>query len=375
MKSWAIVVGINEYHLNAGQPVLHGAVADAADFADWALHPHGGAVDPSRLYFWTHPRPANPTPALAAYLMAPTSWYDLDLVAVPPDFSRVPYVNHITETALQAGGEAIRAAMETGDDETRRIYVFFAGHGVQTNTYGATAEIQTCFVVGDFRPNNRTVMGLIPCEDFRRALLSNGFDEVFMFLDCCRVAMTKLNMPAPTIGSSNSRLPPEPKWGVGNAAQKNKIAYETTSPPLRGAFSKTLLDGLRTVRDPANQTLTVESLKVYVRDKIGSCITNEQHPNFVHDPTDPPPVVLTGPPIPLPQTLADIHITFGALPAGTIVQLCDDKGQPVGGPIAADPAGVTIQAISGQLYSLDVAGTDLSTPFRHSGPGVTNVCL
>jgi hypothetical protein len=63
------------------------------------------------------------------------------------------------------------------------------------------------------------------------------------------------------------------------------------------------------------------------------------------------------------------------LPAGTIVQLSDDKGQPVGGPIAADPAGVTIQAISGQLYSLDIAGTDRSTPFRHSGPGVTNVCL
>jgi hypothetical protein len=265
--------------------------------------------------------------------------------------------------------------MESGDDETRRIYVFFAGHGVQTNTYGSTTEIQTCFVLGDFRPDNAAVSGLIPCEDFRRALLSGGFDQVFMFLDCCRVAMTKLNLPAPSIGSPNSRIPPEPKWGVGNAAQKNKIAYETTIPPLRGAFSKTLLDGLRTVRDPANQTLTVESLKVYVRDKIGSCITNEQRPDFPCDPSDPSPVVLIGPAIPLPQTLADIHITFGALPAGTIVHLCDDKGQPVGDPIAAAPEGITIKALSGQFYSLDVAGRDLSKAFRHAGPGVTHVSL
>jgi hypothetical protein len=375
MKSWAIVVGINEYHKDAGQPVLNGAVADAADFADWALHPHGGAVDPSRLYFWTHPKPTNPTPALAAYVATPTRWYDLDPAAVTPDFSRVPYVGHIVETALRAGRAAIAAAMESGDDETRRIYVFFAGHGVQTNTYGSTTEIQTCFVLGDFRPDNAAVSGLIPCEDFRRALLSGGFDQVFMFLDCCRVAMTKLNLPAPSIGSPNSRIPPEPKWGVGNAAQKNKIAYETTIPPLRGAFSKTLLDGLRTVRDPANQTLTVESLKVYVRDKIGSCITNEQRPDFPCDPSDPSPVVLIGPAIPLPQTLADIHITFGALPAGTIVHLCDDKGQPVGDPIAAAPEGITIKALSGQFYSLDVAGRDLSKAFRHAGPGVTHVSL
>ena len=132
------------------------------------------------------------------------------------------------------------------------------------------------------------------------------------------------------------------------------------------------------MRDPANQTLTVESLKVYVRDKIGSYTsytTNEQRPDFPYQPSDPPPVVLIGPAIPSPQTLADIHITFGALPAGTIVHLCDDKGQPVGDPIVAVPGGATIRAISGQLYSLDVVGTDLSTPFRHAGPGVTNVSL
>jgi hypothetical protein len=374
MKSWALVVGINQYHPNAGQPVLCGAVADASDFADWALHPQGGAVDLSRLYFWTHPPPANPTTALLPYLATPTQWYDLE-GAIPPDFSRPPFFYHIAETALRAGRDAIATAMAKGDDETRRIYVFFAGHGVQTNTYGATTEIQTCFVAGDFRPDNTTVTGLIPCEDFRRALLGGGFDEVFMFLDCCRVAMTKLNMPAPTIGSANSRLPPQPVWGVGNAAQKSMIAYETEALPIRGAFSKTLLDGLRTVRDPGNQTLTIESLKVYVRDKIGTCITKEQRPNFPYEPSDPPPVVLTGPPIPLPPMMADIHITFDTLPAGTIVQLSDDKGQPVGAPITADPAGVTIQAIAGQFYSLDVPGTTISTPFRHDGPGVTNVGL
>ena len=47
IKSWALVVGINHYPERAGQTPLQGAVADAVDFADWALSDNGGAVSPS----------------------------------------------------------------------------------------------------------------------------------------------------------------------------------------------------------------------------------------------------------------------------------------------------------------------------------------
>jgi hypothetical protein len=339
------------------------------------LHPDGGAVSPERLFFWTRPIPPKPSPALAAYLQSPTEWWDLNGPNNgTPNFAQPPLVSNVTETALRAGKAANTAAMQTGENEERRCYVFFAGHGVQTNTTGATADVQTCFVLGDFRPDASTVMGLIPCEDFRRALLSGGFDQVFMFLDCCRIAMTKLNMPAPTIGSANTRNPPAPQWGVGNAAQKNKIAFETTVLPVRGAFSKTLLRGLRTLRDPQSGELTLESLELYVRDNIATNTSKDQRPLFVGEPTDPPPVVLKGPSIPLPEITAPIRINFGNLAPGTIVQLVDDKGV-LFAPLVAGPAGAEVDAPAGRFYSLDLTGTRSSTPFKHPGPGATDVLL
>ncbi|MGL3111670.1 hypothetical protein [Bradyrhizobium sp. BR 1432] len=44
MNACALVVGINNYQ-KPGIPTLFGAVADAADFADWALDPAGGNVE------------------------------------------------------------------------------------------------------------------------------------------------------------------------------------------------------------------------------------------------------------------------------------------------------------------------------------------
>ena len=74
MQSWAIIVGINEYPPTAGLRVLHGAVADAVDFADWALDPRGGAVDPAHLFLWTSSAPMSVTAAMTAYLAAPTAY-------------------------------------------------------------------------------------------------------------------------------------------------------------------------------------------------------------------------------------------------------------------------------------------------------------
>lgn len=382
MKSWAIIVGINQYPANAGQTVLNGAVADAIDFADWALHPSGGAVPPERLFLWTHPKAVAVPASVAAYLAkaAANRWWDEDAAdpaGTPADFARAPKERPVIETALRAGAEAAEDVFNNPADQSpRRCYVFFAGHGVQTNVTGSTTDTQTCYVVGDFRPTASTVRGLIPCEDFKRALLNAGFDQVFMFLDCCRVSLTKLNMPAPVIGSPNTRLPPAPIWGVGSAAQKDKPAFETVGPPVRGAFSQTLLQGLRTVRDPVTQTLSLESLKLYVRDNIGAaCLPNEQKPSFTGDPNEPLPALLVGPVIPAPVLLADINIDFGAVAAGTVVQLVDDQGVAVGAPLIAGPGGAVVQAPIGQFYSLDIAIPPRSTAFRHAGPGATDVTL
>ncbi|WP_136626548.1 caspase family protein [Bradyrhizobium macuxiense] len=374
MKAWAFVVGINEYHPHAGQRILKGAAADAADFADWALHRDGGGVAPERLFFWTKPAPQNPPTALANYLQSPTEWWDLLAGQKKPDFSQPPSAITILETALQAGKAAAAEAAQLESNEERRCYVFFAGHGIQTNTTGATAEIQTCFVSGDFRPNTATVMGLIPCDDLRRALLAGGFDQVFMFLDCCRVAMSALNMPAPTVGSATAMNPPAPFWGVGHAAQKNKIAYETEAAPFRGVFSKTLLRGLRTLRDPTSNELNLDRLKFYVSDNIGLHTLKGQKPHFLGDPSDPPPVIVHSPPIPVSEEEAPIRVVFQTVAPGTMVHLVDHNGGILR-ELVAGPDPTLVAAVTGRLYSFDITNPLSSKAFRHPGPGVTDVIL
>ena len=257
MNAWAIVVGINCYPKRTGLGPLKGAVADAADFADWALDPQGGAVSPDQMFFWTFPTP-DPTTRLANWLNNPTPWWNLDdeNETAAPDPARAPGEREVVETILRAGRAARESAIDGGTPGPRRCYVFFAGHGVQTNPTGPERDPQTCFVLGDFRPEASQMRGLIACEDLMRALLGCGFDEVFLFLDCCRLKLNTVNMPPPTISSANSFQPPAPVCGVCSAAQMNKAAFETATSPIRGAFSKALLQGLRTVRGPA-QALTI----------------------------------------------------------------------------------------------------------------------
>lgn len=75
MTAWAFIVGINTYPDVSKLNPLHGAVADAAAFAEWALDPNGGGVLPEHLFLWTCPAPpAHAGGALAHFMAAPTTW-------------------------------------------------------------------------------------------------------------------------------------------------------------------------------------------------------------------------------------------------------------------------------------------------------------
>lgn len=390
--AWAFVVGINTYPQGADQRPLNGAVADAADFAHWALHPDGGAVPANQLFFWTYPEP-DPLPNdVLTYLANPTPWWDPNGPRVP-DFQSPPTRRHITETALSQGKaarEAARVAMMEGKTpRVRRCYVFLAGHGVQSHVIGAQADQQICYVCEDFRADAQGADGLLPCDEFRRALLAGGFDEVIMFLDCCRTGAPKVNDGVPSIGAPMTLQPVKPIFIIGAAAQMGDLAYETQSAPIRGAFSQTLVQGLRGVRSEGPPELSLESLRLFVKDNIKAAAhPQDQRPDIDGKPNDPYPVVAEGPVIPPPQMVArgggavaaspppvaDIHITFRKAKPGQQVQLVDGDGVAIGPPM--DPAngpavrtGVTIK----KLYGLDLIGSTKSHAFRHPGPGDTRV--
>jgi uncharacterized caspase-like protein len=370
MRNWAIVVGINEYPPAANQGVLKGAVADAADFADWALHPNGGDVAAKDLFFWTHPAPDDPTDRLAAFLADATPWVDIEKGDTPEEapleamaVGRAPEADDIVITAL-AGAEAAKRA-----GGQHRIYVFFAGHGVQTTTIESAALPQTCFVTANFRTRFAT-RGLIPCDDLRNGLMNLGFSQVVMFLDCCRSSIS-LTKPPPSLDMNSTGSKPKPNYGVGRASDFGALAYEAPAgAEKRGAFSQVLLDGLRRHRDDGVQVLTLNALANYVSTSIGEVVKpNIQLPQFEIIPSNPQFEILKAPKI---DPLVDIVVTFSQAFAEVVLK--DGKTRVIftfrnveSGQEAC------CQAPAGSLYSLETPDRTHVQAFPHTGPDVTHV--
>lgn len=366
MANYALVVGINEYPALSGLGPLKGAVADACDFAEWVIDPDGGAVTPDKLFFWVHPWPAALTAALADALAAGATRWDNPLTDwAMPDRTRAPTAAEIINT-LERTGRALRAAAfgGGGDAGPHRVYVFLAGHGLRTMEVGGNL-FQTCFVAHNFRPAaSNSADGLVPCTSFRRSLRNERFDEVLLFLDCCRNEFPITSLRAlPLCDLANDR--DRPQWSVGHATKDSGLAHETTTPPYRGAFTKTLVTGLRTCRDERTGLLTVDRLDLYVRENIQHDTASGQVPYFDFAPPDAPLVLATGmPAIPKqPGPLVDL----AALPTGSLVILKDGANRivPDVDPLVADADAVQLPPLSDGLYSLEPADQpDRATLFK-----------
>lgn len=379
-RTFAIVVGINRYPKFTGQNPLKGAVRDACDFAEWALDDAGGKVAPGDLYFWTHPwaqpeEGANPIadelpdlgdlPNLSDYLSGeiPQWFHEFDDLA-SPDRTRPPAAREIIYTIQMAGRAAFRSrTFEAGPQS--RVLVFLAGHGVRATPSGSLNG-ETCFVAADFRPTgNDLAAGLVPCESLRTALLNDRFNEAHLFLDCCRVTTSKLDMKAVQL-ADNSKDSYALPWTLAFAAGVMQPAYETDADPKRGAFTITLMDGLRTCREGPVHELTAERLRGFVLDNIATHTGRGQKPHVTFQPDPVGPVVVAGavaappaPPAPpqpeplVPGPVADLS----ALAPGTPMVLKDGSGQvvQVDDPIVAGAAPIQLPPLKVGLYVLEVA--------------------
>lgn len=387
MKSWAIVVGINTYPPLAQQGLLQGAAADAWDFADWALDQYGGAVREDRLYFWTRPWPmaaqvrkmqnlkkylGGGPPADEAGLAWPPLWYSVNQGLSAPKRGRAPTALEITATMETIGRKARAKALENDDQETRRVYVFLAGHGIRALTFGRGQE--TCFLADDYRVlNGNLVGGLIPCESFRKALIQDRFDEAILFTDCCRSQTTRTGLIAQPVSDYDGD--PIAPHSIAYAAQDNMLAHETTPPNVRGAFSSALMRGLRTHRTGANSTLHAAPLKQYVLDNIRDFTNSGQTPSMSFHPNDQDgPLIVQGPPA--AGAAVGRVLDVSALPAGTQLVLHGGDNKPLPGFAPFVVAGQTLQLppLSRGLYLIQINdGTGRTTIFQEPSGGVIHV--
>lgn len=368
MATSAIVVGINEYPPAASQRPLRGAVADAIDFADWALDPAGGGVTPDRLFFWSYPWPVGALPPhLAAYLAGPTPpWLQVDGSIGPPDQTRPPMAQEIIRTAETRGRELFEGKFAAGPNPPKdRILVFLAGHGLRTQQVGESTK-QTCFVASNFRPMQSNIAdGLVPCASFQQSLRNDRFDEVLLFLDCCRNELAYTSLQAlPWCDVRNQRQ--DLNWSIGYATRDTGVAHETRAAPIRGAFSQTLMLGLRSCRD-RHGGLTVDRLDQFVSQNIGRIVQEPQAPYFEYQPRDAPVVIIAGTHGQTVQYQPGPTVEFARCAPGTAFVLKDGNDVPVAihPPIVAGAAPVALPPLPDGLYSLGpIDAPDLAVLFK-----------
>lgn len=202
----AIVVGINLYpHL----PKLNGPVADATEFHEWLVSPTGGAV-PSRQ---------------AHLLLSPD----------PQPHDPVPSKDQI-EKQVSA---LIRAWEEDDHSERRRLWFYFAGHGL------APEPGDAALLMADHVPRAFTAhMSTSACI---KALVRMGiFQEIVVIADCCRELSFEIDSyfpPWPRIGAAA----PGVRHFAAYAADWTQVARERdiANGGVRGIFTYALLEGLR----------------------------------------------------------------------------------------------------------------------------------
>jgi uncharacterized caspase-like protein len=203
-RDFGLVVGIDDYPRFRS---LQGAVADATAFHAWMCDPDGGGVA------LEHAR----------------------LVTSVPEPPR-PLQDHVDEQLL----ELAQAADALGGG--RRLYVYFSGHGA-TCTDGAADDV--ALLLAKWSPNLARLA--LSSDRYSGALGGLGlFEEVAMFLDCCRSsAVGAVGLP-PTFTYQPTRRGAPARAFIAYATEAGRPAFERPDEGVwHGAFTRRLLWILR----------------------------------------------------------------------------------------------------------------------------------
>lgn len=306
---YALVIGINHYR---SLDALDGAHRDAGQFAEWLKSPGGGDL---------------PEENVGIFLSTPSPWS-------PGLEEIVDWIIALVEEKSPALDERIG----------RRLYLFMAGHGIGPGVEEAGLLTPTTSALAV-----KYVAGSRFADFFRSAAL---FEEVLLFMDCCRDHDWEL--PAPYM-PLKSKVDPAAAHkvrtlyayatGFGRKAREREIEGE-----VGGIFTHALLEGLRCSGAGPDGRITATSLKRYIERRVSALRMpgTDQEP-FVKAPDDF--VLRQG--CPPPQVRVTIELTEPAEPVAVL---------DAGAGLAAVPdelrdegEGVrSIDLIPGRIYVIQV---------------------
>jgi hypothetical protein len=303
-RDYAIVVGISTY--GALRPQLEGPEIDAGKFAEWLCAADGGDL-PKR----------NVTLIRSSNFVNPDSREPLDYE---------PTLSQVTKAfakLFKATADNFGSTPRVG----RRIYIYLAGHGLTPRVDPLTSINQSGLLMANCMENAmyENIPGQAYAEWFH---LSHSFDEILLFMDCCRTDKSDLGVLAV--------LPPVVAGGRVNdvqvfyawATQWDSRAFELSlgSPPARrGVFTYALLEALTIGVPGAQGRLTPESIVGHLSTRVPQLRNGDasQQPQFFPPRPDDRIVIATRMTAP-PAT--NVTLTFAAALIGRQAELQEGSG-------------------------------------------------
>jgi hypothetical protein len=312
LQDYAVVVGINTYP-DLGS--LSGPTNDALDFREWLLDPAGGNV---------------PGTNIQSFVSEPYA-------KVPPVLDARPQLQQV-ENAFLVLLDKVRSSGVAAN----RLYLYFAGHG-----FSKDVDDAALLMANAARGVSTTlhIQGGEYAKAFAKAAL---FDEVVLFMDCCREDFKLTQRRPPVIDDISGAHAAEILYGY--AAKWSRASREGPwgkNNAVRGIFTLTLLAGLRGAakREPGTNQVSATALSAYVvntvKQSAGTLQPGEekQEPDLTwrgaydwkfNAPPGEPPSNVVPPPAPAAGTVvvetaaAPQHFTL-TLPVqnGTTYQLTD----------------------------------------------------
>jgi hypothetical protein len=276
-----IVIGITTYPTLSR---LDGPENDANDFYDWLTSSSGGDVPQERV-----------TRIVSSDYQPPKA----------PAATKQPNASDV-ETAFR--NLHFQAIGSNGVPKRlgRRLYVYVAGHGVGLPFIYDPDRSDAALLTADATEWDAPhVMAKI----FALYFLNAGiFEEVVVFMDCCRALYNRLTPRFPTFidinaisGTGDGRrafFAFATRWA--GAAREKRIGDRT-----RGIFTTALLRGLKTGGGDLTGKITSTSLRNYLLNHMSDLLTPQEMAD---------PLIPKQPDIPAPN----VDLVFGITPSATV---------------------------------------------------------
>lgn len=248
---YAIIIGLGRY---PGLTNLEGPENDARAFCQWVVSPDGGGV----------PNDAQHVQCILSSNYNPGSFEVWDAL---------PIVSQIESVFRKLHAVHLQNIDKKGTPRIgRRLYIYMAGHGIAPSSSGEVNQYESALLMANVSPFSFGPTFQIPGAYTATWFgLNDCFEEIFLFMDCCRGVewVPGINAFLPAQGDSTKA-----KRCYAFSTKWSQNAREKPMPDeagnVRGIFTKTLLMGLSggaAHANPANPkegVITVSSLKSFL---------------------------------------------------------------------------------------------------------------